>query len=399
MIKKDSKLFILTLGLLAMLPPFAVNTYAPAIPNIAEHFGIHANDVIFTFTTYFIGFSIGMLFWGSFSDKFGRKLSLILGMFLYAASTLLCAHSQNFSQLAIFRLIQGLTDSSGTVIALAIARDCYSGKKLTNIISTLAIIMLISPIISPMIGTGLIVSTQSWKSSFYFLFGFGIVLLILCSKLPETHAKEQREKSIKKLFIAYFYHLRNLPFTIYTICSGLLFAAFFSYIGASSIIYLNVYDTGYTLYMLYFALTIIGVILANLTLKKFSESVELKVFTRLGLGISLFSVFVMVIYSHTQFKHGYIFMLLMLVTCYGLSLSSTSLLSQSLQLISNHFGAATAVNNFFKFSLAGFANFVMSFSVGSMLVSNLPLQQLTIILITIVLLYTIKFYEKTKYQP
>lgn len=46
MIKKDSKLFILTLGLLAILPPFTVNTYASAIPNIAEHFGIHANDVI-----------------------------------------------------------------------------------------------------------------------------------------------------------------------------------------------------------------------------------------------------------------------------------------------------------------------------------------------------------------
>ncbi|MDE4996529.1 Bcr/CflA family drug resistance efflux transporter, partial [Francisella tularensis subsp. holarctica] len=98
--------------------------------------------------------------------------------------------SQSFSQLAVFILRQDLTDSSCTVISLAIARDCYSGKKLTNIISTLAIIMFISPIISPMIGTRLIVSTQSWKSSFYCLFGFGIVLVLLGSKLPETHAKD-----------------------------------------------------------------------------------------------------------------------------------------------------------------------------------------------------------------
>ncbi|MDE4990556.1 Bcr/CflA family drug resistance efflux transporter, partial [Francisella tularensis subsp. holarctica] len=78
------------------------------------------------------------IIWRSFSEKFGRNLRLILCMFLYAASTLLCAHSQSFSQLAVFRLIQDLTDSSGTVIALAIARDCDSGKKLTMIISTLA---------------------------------------------------------------------------------------------------------------------------------------------------------------------------------------------------------------------------------------------------------------------
>ncbi|MDE4990348.1 Bcr/CflA family drug resistance efflux transporter, partial [Francisella tularensis subsp. holarctica] len=93
-------------------------------------------------------------------------------------------------------------------------------------------------------------------------------------------------------------------FTIYTSCSGFLFAALFRYIGASSRIYLNVYDTGYTLYMLYFAFTTIGVILANLTLKQLSESVELELFTRLGLSISLLSVFVMIINRHTQFKHG-----------------------------------------------------------------------------------------------
>ncbi|MDE5009206.1 MFS transporter, partial [Francisella tularensis] len=75
----------------------------PAIPNISEHFGIQPNDVIFTFTTFFIGFSLGMLFWRSFSDKFGRKLSLMLGMFLSAASPLLCDHSQSFSQLAVCR--------------------------------------------------------------------------------------------------------------------------------------------------------------------------------------------------------------------------------------------------------------------------------------------------------
>ncbi|MDE4969650.1 Bcr/CflA family drug resistance efflux transporter, partial [Francisella tularensis subsp. holarctica] len=53
-------------------------------------------------------------------------------------------------------------------------------------------------------------------------------------------------------------------------------------------------------------------------------------------------------------------------------------------------------NNFFKFSLAVFANFVMSFSVGSILVSNLPLKQLTIILITIILLCITKYYKKAK---
>jgi Bcr/CflA subfamily drug resistance transporter len=390
-IKKDSKLFLLTLAFLAMLPPFAVNTYAPAIPDIAKHFNVPPSDVIFTFTTYFIGFSIGMLLCGSLSDKYGRKRCLVLGIFLYIVSTFLCAHSQSFSQLATFRLIQGLTDSSGTVIALAIARDCYNGKKLTNTIASLSIIMLISPMISPMIGTGLIVLTNSWKSSFHFLSTFGVLLLILCSLLPETHHIEQRQRSISKLLTAYFCHFKNIKFIAYTVCSGLLFAAFFSYVGAASIIYLKVYNTGYVLYVFYFAITVVGLVLANFTLKKLSESLALKVFSSAGLSISITGVLMMLIYNHTDFNHAYIFMIIMLVICYGVSLSSTSFLSESLQLVSINFGSATALNNFFKFSLAGFANFIMSFSAGHKLLSNLPLQQLIIILITIAILYIAKF--------
>ncbi|WP_407877784.1 Bcr/CflA family efflux MFS transporter [Francisella sciaenopsi] len=388
MIQKDSKAFLITLAFLAMLPPFAVNTYAPAIPNIATHFNINTSSVTFTFTTsYFIGFSVGMILWGSLSDKFGRKHCLIIGMFLYIISTLLCAHSHSFSQLGLFRLIQGLMVSSGTVISLAIARDCYVGKHLTNTVSTLAIVMLISLIVSPMIGSGLIFLTSSWKSSFYFLFILGILLLLLCFMLPETHISEQRTKSIKKLFSAYFCHFRNIQFITYTTCSGLIFAAFFSYISSSSIIFLKIYETGYTLYILYFALTIVGSILANFTLKKLRKKFPLKLFTIVGLSVSLSSILIMLLFSYIKLNYAYIFVSLMLITCYGLSLGSTSLLSQSLQLVSSNFGSATAINNFFKFSLAGAANFIMSFSTISMLVSNLLIQQLTIILITSLIIY------------
>ena len=102
----------------------------------------------------------------------------------------------------------------------------------------------------------------------------------------------------------------------------------------------------------------------------------------------------MLIYNNSGSNHAYIFMILMLIICYGVSLSSTSLLSESLQLVSINFGSATALNDFFKFSLAGFANFIMSFSTGHKLLSNLPIQQLIIILITIATLYIVKFTKE-----
>lgn len=101
------------------------------------------------------------------------------------------------------------------------------------------------------------------------------------------------------------------------------------------------------------------------------------------------------IYTHSGWNVGGVFTALMLISCYGLALSSTTLLSASLQEVSHHFGAATALSNFLKFSLAGLSNFLMSFAIGIHIVQQLPLQQLGIMMIAIIILIITQRYSKS----
>ncbi len=78
MIRDKSLLFPVILAVVAALPPLAVNIYAPAIHLIALDFNVTNSDVLSTFATYFVAFSFGMLFWGSISDKYGRKNVMIV---------------------------------------------------------------------------------------------------------------------------------------------------------------------------------------------------------------------------------------------------------------------------------------------------------------------------------
>ncbi len=155
-ITSKNRYFIAILAMFGALPPFAINTYTPAIPDIAKYFSITESSVIVTMTTYFVGFALGMLVWGAFSDRYGRKKILIIGMAMYIFSTIVCSFCEEFSTLSFMRFIQGFGDSTGAIIALSVARDCYSGKKLTIVMASILIIMMLAPITAPIIGSILI---------------------------------------------------------------------------------------------------------------------------------------------------------------------------------------------------------------------------------------------------
>ena len=167
LIKKESRLLIIMLALYAALPPFAIDTYMPAFGLISKYFSVPIQHIIVSITTYFVGFGLGMLIWGALSDRYGRKKVLMAGMLMYIISTVLCAISSDFETLTWMRLIQGLGDSSGSVIAMAIARDCYEGKHLTKTIASMVMIMMAAPIISPIIGSLIVNLSGRWQVAGY----------------------------------------------------------------------------------------------------------------------------------------------------------------------------------------------------------------------------------------
>ncbi|BCD90833.1 hypothetical protein fh0823_09720 [Francisella halioticida] len=267
-ITRNSKFFPMVLALFAALPPLAVNTYAPAIPLIASDFGVNNSTVLTTFATYFVGFSFGMLFWGAISDKYGRKSVIIVGSVIYIISTILCSYSYNFQMLETMRLIQGLADSVGGVVAFSIARDCYKGPKLTSLVASIIMILLIAPLVAPIIGTILTNLTHTWQSTFHFLTAYGVVMLIFACIIEETLDPKDRKSSLLKLIPSYFQHLANFRFILATFASGTIFTALFIYISSSALIYLDDYSIGSFWYCFYYGVCCISAIFANMIIKR-----------------------------------------------------------------------------------------------------------------------------------
>lgn len=62
--QKSTFIFILTLGILSMLPPFGVDMYLPSFLEIAKDLGVSPEQVQHTLTSFAYGMAFGQLFGG-----------------------------------------------------------------------------------------------------------------------------------------------------------------------------------------------------------------------------------------------------------------------------------------------------------------------------------------------
>ncbi len=59
--QKSTFIFILTLGILSMLPPFGVDMYLPSFLEIAKDLGVSPEQVQHTLTSFAYGMAFGQL--------------------------------------------------------------------------------------------------------------------------------------------------------------------------------------------------------------------------------------------------------------------------------------------------------------------------------------------------
>ena len=82
--------FVAMAAALMATQAIAVDTMLPALPTIAAALGlVNENHSQWIVTAYVVGIGCGQLFWGLFSDRYGRRPVLLIGLAVYAIAALL----------------------------------------------------------------------------------------------------------------------------------------------------------------------------------------------------------------------------------------------------------------------------------------------------------------------
>jgi DHA1 family bicyclomycin/chloramphenicol resistance-like MFS transporter len=274
--RKDNFFLIFLLGTLTALGPFSIDMYLPSFNLIAEDLQTTVAKVSLSLSSFFIGISVGQLFYGPILDRFGRKNPLYFGLALYCLASIGCILVKNIDGLIWLRFIQALGSCGATVAAVAMVRDFFPVKDSAKVFALLMLVIGLSPMVAPTVG-GYVTAAFGWHAIFTTL--LIITLAIFAAVifwLPEGHPADPLF-SLKPwpILKSYWEVLKDPAFLTYAMTGAVAFSGLFAYVAGSSFVFMNLYKVDAKVYGWIFAFLSVGFIgssqVNSLLLKSFSS--------------------------------------------------------------------------------------------------------------------------------
>src|ERR1700736_1797034 len=175
----------------------------PALPRIVTDLN-GASLYAWVVTAYLLSSTVTVPIYGKFSDVFGRKVMLMIGVCLFLAGSWLSGAAQNMNQLVAFRAVQGLGAGALFPIVLATIADLYSPRERGRFQGLFGAVFGLSFIVGPFIG-GWITDHVSWRWVFYVNVPVGVAALsVLAVVLPSAGRRLASIRDLDYLGIVLF---------------------------------------------------------------------------------------------------------------------------------------------------------------------------------------------------
>jgi EmrB/QacA subfamily drug resistance transporter len=167
-----------------------VNVALPAIQR-----SLHANiaGLQWVLDAYTLVIASLLMFSGSMSDRFGRRLVFQIGLSLFCAGSLLCSIAHSINGLILFRAMQGLGASMLNPVALSIIANVFpQPRDRARAIGVWGAVAGVSLAIGPLIG-GALTQAIGWRAIFWINLPIGLAAVLLAAKfVPESKAPRAR---------------------------------------------------------------------------------------------------------------------------------------------------------------------------------------------------------------
>jgi len=290
---------ILFIGALVAIGPLSLDAYLPAMPAMAEAFGVSIVRINNTISVYLVGYGLGQFFGGAFSDQIGRKRVGLIGLGVFALASIAIGFATTVEQVQWLRFAQAIGGGFSTVICWAIVRDVYHVDELGKRTAMVTLVMMASPVIAPSVGAALL--RFGWPSIFFFKAAYaGSLAAYYHVAVPETRPGAWRKLSVLttlqqcRQVLAHKDDAGRRPIA-YAIAMALGAGVFMTFLTNSSFAYIQYFGVSASQFPLYFGVSVIGLVATNIySMRRLTPAKAPKLF-RLGLIVQFAAVVCLVV--------------------------------------------------------------------------------------------------------
>ncbi|MBR5557978.1 MAG: multidrug effflux MFS transporter [Acinetobacter sp.] len=360
--------WIMLLALLTSLGPLSIDMYLPALPQMANDFGITTQRVANTLPAYFLGLALGQLIYGPLSDRIGRKTPLYFGLLLYICASILCTFANSEWSLIAARILQALGGCVGVVIARAAIRDRLDLQSSAQAFASMMIVMGIAPIIAPSLGA-LVLLYFSWPAVFVFLSAIGLICLICVhfffqETLPIERRLNLNIKQVLNLYGAIFKQKSfRWPMLAGCFSGGILFC----YISSSASILMDDYGLNQQQFAYAFGLNALGIMLLSSINKKLGRTFSVLQRLKIGAVLQLLGVIVLLSASLLSNVALWIVLIGMFLAISGIGFTGPNAMALAMAEQGERAGTASAVMGSMQFACGLLAGVMLNFLLWSAL--------------------------------
>ena len=217
-----------------------INIVLPSMPALAATFNTSPGLAELSLTSFVVSLALSQLFWGPFSDGYGRRRVILIGAAIYLAATAACTVAPGVEVLIAARAVQGIGAGAGLVIGRAGIGDTFSGTALMRASGYATIAIGIVPAAAPVIG-GTLQDRIGWQGGFAATLLYAFVLLIaLWLGLPESNRATRRKLVLARAFSKYGAIFRSQSFIGYALTNALGLGALYAFYTGSPALFIEI---------------------------------------------------------------------------------------------------------------------------------------------------------------
>jgi DHA1 family bicyclomycin/chloramphenicol resistance-like MFS transporter len=359
--------FLLLLGAMSAFPPITTDIYLPALPELTQSLRGTITEGQVTLAVYFVGLGLGQLFYGPWSDRVGRRPTMLVGAAIYLAASVGCAVSTTMYEMIGWRFLQAVGACAGVVISTAVVRDRFNHQESARIFSMLLTLRGVGPIVAPLAG-GVIVTWLGWRAIFWAVTVFGITLAVsvfLGLQESRTEAVANRARG-ESPFAAYAAILRNPRIVGYMLTSGLNFSCMFAWIAAAPYLVITLYKVPALYFGWIFGANAAGFMIAAQVNRRLLKSYRSDDILPIGALGAVLAAMVLLVAALTGFGGALGVFLPLFFVIASLGFVSTNAMAGGMAVDPSRAGAISALFGASQFSVAGLT------TVGAALLSRQP---------------------------